>query len=836
MKRIKLILILLFHCQFLIAQELNLVLQTYNGENNIQAAKSVTLKNGFYIPQGTNAQISIGGLPAMKSVETRTQNYILNNIFRVAGINPSNMAAARTADQENRNIQYIDGFGRPIQATSVMGSTDYGDIVQYSEYDPVGRERYQYLPYVAYGNEGSFRIGDANNVKSFYQSNPLLANGTAFPFAETVYEKNELGRTEQIGAPGQVWQVSNSQIGNSGHTVKFAYTANTANEVRLWRMIATDGATASTFYAANKLEKLIKKDENWVSGKTGTREEFRNLQGQLVLIRIWQDENSSIDTYYVYDIIGNLRYVIPPGYKETSVSENANGFDELIYAYKYDNKQRLIQKKIPGKGWEWLVYNAKDKVVLQQDANQRALNRWTYIKYDAFDRIVETGHYTKLFASQVLAQSDVNTVTKYWEEREGAADYSNLAYPRTAKERLTTVYYDDYSFNGGSLAKLQPLGVTKSSMTKGLLTGRIIWKDDRTDSMLTINYYDDYGRLIQNVSQNHLKGTDRETNEYSFTNELLKSTRIHTPATGLATTLVMAYEYDHVGRLLQTKKKVNAQAEVIQSRFVYNEIGQPKTKSLHSENGGANFMTSIAYQYNERGWLTRIGAPQFVSQLNYYINGNTILPNAQYNGNIAQQLWGHGTMTSSTFDYSYDALSRLTSSVSTGTVMSEVLSYDEMGNIKTLTRDNSPAINYNYNNANKSNKLASLSGGLIATFTYDLNGNATKDRTGMALTYSYLNQPKTAIGGGRSVVYSYDALGSKLNRKSTVNNITTEQDYIGGIEYSKTGSAAPVIERIATEDGFLLNSGGTYSYYYNLTDHLGNIRVVLKKRGLQLYQ
>jgi RHS repeat-associated protein len=40
-----------------------------------------------------------------------------------------------------------------------------------------------------------------------------------------------------------------------------------------------------------------------------------------------------------------------------------------------------------------------------------------------------------------------------------------------------------------------------------------------------------------------------------------------------------------------------------------------------------------------------------------------------------------------------------------------------------------------------------------------------------------------------------------------------------------------VIERIATEDGFLLNSSGNYSYYYNLTDHLGNVRVVLKKDG-----
>ncbi|MNK15617.1 hypothetical protein D3C87_337640 [compost metagenome] len=163
--------------------------------------------------------------------------------------------------------------------------------------------------------------------------------------------------------------------------------------------------------------------------------------------------------------------------------------------------------------------------------------------------------------------------------------------------------------------------------------------------------------------------------------------------------------------------------------------------------------------------------------------------------------------------------------------MSEALTYDDMGNIRTLTRDNGTAITYGYNNSNKSNRLASLSGGVTGTFTYDVNGNATKDRTGMVLTYNHLNLPKTVIGTGKNISYTYDAVGSKLSRLSDVGGITTQRDYIGGIEYSKIGTANPVIERIGTEDGFLLNSSGTYSYYYNLTDHLGNVRVVLKKEG-----
>jgi hypothetical protein len=166
-------------------------------------------------------------------------------------------------------------------------------------------------------------------------------------------------------------------------------------------------------------------------------------------------------------------------------------------------------------------------------------------------------------------------------------------------------------------------------------------------------------------------------------------------------------------------------------------------------------------------------------------NFSHMLANAQYNGNIAQQLWGYAATTNSTFTYGYDALNRLMSGVSTGTVMSEVLTYDDMGNIKTLVRDNGTAITYNYNNTDKSNRLASLTGGVTGSFTYDLNGNATKDRTGMTLSYNYLNLPKTVTGTGKSIAYSYDASGAKLNRKSTVSGITTEQDYISGLNTAK---------------------------------------------------
>jgi len=542
-----------------------------------------------------------------------------------------------------------------------------------------------------------------------------------------------------------------------------------------------------------------------------------------------------LDTYYVFDDFGDLCFVIPPGFPTTTttITENDATFNELIYAYKYDGRRRLIEKKIPGKGWEWIVYNENDQIVLTQDAIQRSktIKEWSYIKYDAFGRVIETGLYSDAtLITQAIAQNTVNAVTQYWETRGQNSTYSNVAFPTittTAKKPLVINYYDDYTFDGGTTASLQAVGITKSTKTKTLLTGTKVCKDDGTAPLLTINYYDDRARLIQSASQNHLGGTDYVTNTYNFVGEVLTSKREHkASAGGAVTTLLTSNTYDHVGRLKDSKHKVNAQSEVILARNEYNEIGQLKEKKQHSENSGTNFINTTTYSYNERGWTTKATSPHFTYQLNYNTGSSP-----QYNGNIAQQLWGHGsTNTPNVYSYSYDKLNRLLNGTSTDTVMSEVLTYDDMGNIKTLKRDNGTTTTYNYTvNSVASNRLQSLTGGLTGTYTYDANGNATKDRTDMTFAYNHLNLPKSATKSGTTVTYLYDAVGTKLRKTAVVGATTTVRDYVGGIEYNKVGTGAQTIEMIHMPEGYLQPNGSTYTYYYNLTDHLGNVRATLQR-------
>ncbi|MFN0290111.1 RHS repeat-associated core domain-containing protein [Pedobacter helvus] len=59
-----------------------------------------------------------------------------------------------------------------------------------------------------------------------------------------------------------------------------------------------------------------------------------------------------------------------------------------------------------------------------------------------------------------------------------------------------------------------------------------------------------------------------------------------------------------------------------------------------------------------------------------------------------------------------------------------------------------------------------------------------------------------------------------------MSSTTGTTDYVDGIQYTNGN-----IDLIQTGEGTALNSGGTYSYRYNLSDHLGNVRTVFDIYG-----
>lgn len=139
--------------------------------------------------------------------------------------------------------------------------------------------------------------------------------------------------------------------------------------------------------------------------------------------------------------------------------------------------------------------------------------------------------------------------------------------------------------------------------------------------------------MVESVAGNSLGRMDRIRNTYNFASELISALRTHT-AFSNTTTIANAYQYDHMGRSLAVKEKINAQDDIWLNRMEYNGIGQLKQKYLHSTDGSF-FLQNTKYAYNERGWLKSYVSNEFSFKLGY-----DTLSTPQYNGNIRTQLWG----------------------------------------------------------------------------------------------------------------------------------------------------------------------------------------------------
>ncbi|MCO6164564.1 hypothetical protein NHF47_17195, partial [Flavobacterium sp. NRK F7] len=260
-------------------------------------------------------------------------------------------------------------------------------------------------------------------------------------------------------------------------------------------------------YPANTLYKTITKDENWTSGKNNTTEEFKNKEGQVVLKRTYSNvyENGVLveaeakhDTYYVYDIRGNLTYVLPP---LTEGASDQSTLDNLGYQYKYDSRNRLVEKKLPGKQWEFIVYDKLDRPVATGPAFTPYGGNtvgWMVTEYDVLGRVTQTG-WKQLSVSATDRASFQNSVTS-----------GSNPFTLSANDILTKNYYDTYTYSGApNPIPSQIEGQNLATNVKGLPTGS--WTkvlDVNNPNAAETNYtlYDEYYRPIRTYTSNHLGG------------------------------------------------------------------------------------------------------------------------------------------------------------------------------------------------------------------------------------------------------------------------------------------------------------------------------------------
>lgn len=110
-------------------------------------------------------------------------------------------------------------------------------------------------------------------------------------------------------------------------------------------------------------------------------------------------------------------------------------------------------------------------------------------------------------------------------------------------------------------------------------------------------------------------------------------------------------------------------------------------------------------------------------------------------------------------------------------------------------------------------------------YYYDASGNIITDNNkGVSITYNHLSKPiKVQYSNGNRIEFVYDAGGNKLRKKVTAGT-TTNEDYINGFFYQNQE-----LQFFTHKDGRVnFVNQSTFEYQYNLTDHLGNVRVSFK--------
>jgi RHS repeat-associated protein len=824
---------------------------------------------------------------------TPTQNYVLTTAVKQAGIKHeaylANLAIAFNGKAQS--VSYVDGLGRPLQTVIVKGSASQKDLVSPVEYDNLGREIKKYQPYADMAGTvfGSYRTDWATKQPAFYNGQLAGVAAETMPYTQVVLEASPLNRPLAQGAPGAAWQPNTENAYDATKkTIRIAYEVNTAadNVVR-WDVadatsnFAINQISRNGFYAAEKLTVKHTWDEHGTEMK-----EYSNNEGKLLLKRMQDENNTWAETYYIYDDFDMLRAVIQPEGVAALPTTLTDAFaNKWMFLYRYDERGRMVMKKVPGADSVVMMYDQWDRIVLTQDGVQRAKTNkeFLFTKYDVLNRPILTGIYTsnathKDIRDMVMAHSVrfENTAIAVTE------GYTlNLSFPTAYSELLTTMHYDSYSNlptwktgysfvfeNGHSLYNEYVRGQPVASQTK--IPGTSTW-------LRTVTYYDLEYRPIQVNGDNIKGGKDRITSKLLWDGKVTDQWQTHT-SSFYTTALVLKkkFTYDHADRILTVKHQVGTQAEVTIATNVYNELGMPLNKKLHVATATPAGLQKLDYGYNIRGWLTHINKIENTAGITPYEAGDffamelgynsTALPGsaAQFNGNISEQRWkGAYAEVAQGFTYTYDKLNRLTNSYShdkpgaTWTTNNKydekAITYDKNGNIKTLQRFEIGTAIDNLTYTYDGNRLTKIEDAAAATtgfkngvntsteYWYDVNGSMYKDdNKGIGnITYNHLNLPLVVtVTGKGTITYTYDATGNKLKKTTyeTAINKTVNTYYAGGMVYTEDepqlilhdeGRIRPVKINAAQP---VTAANLKYVYDYFLKDHLGNTRAVVTEQ------
>lgn len=804
---------------------------------------------------------------------------------------PAQMRAAGLREVKLTSL-YVDGLGREIQTVVRKGSLPTGDtardLVSGKVYDSEGRQTIDYLPFSANNAGANPSVSDGN-----FKANPFVqqttyyngrlagqsgetnvgANALTWAYSQTIYDGSPLDKVAKVLPAGKSW------VG-SGRGITSNYWTNTAiDNVRMWTVtdVAGDWGIYSSpgAYPPGTLLKSVTTDEHGIQVIT-----FATKAGKVILSKrqgtAAADNGSGAEvtapplyswlcTYYVYDDLDNLRMVIQPQGCELARRSNWNLYlahvtvlDQLSFRYEYNGRKQVVRKKEPGNAEIYLVYDARGRLVLEQDGNLRngTTVKWKYYAYDSLNRVTSTGLWNSTASFATL---------------KAAAETSNN-YPTLTSgtyEELTTRRYDSYfGLPGGFSATLDATSLTSNTISTSYgsspeyaepLTqtlnpeGKLTWESEKVLGTATylykVYYYDEKSRVLQVRFSNPSGSISTLSNQYNFAGQVIRTVEIHQKG-GTNPSNVGVYTktlYDDLGRQTYYGQKTNpTDSYKTHATFAYDHLGQLKTKTVGTHPVSSQPLETQDYHYNVRGWLLGVNQPftqdttdesrWFGYQLAYDSDGPTLysaantLQQKRYNGGISRMQWkSAGDKKIRKYELNYDNLNQLTAAnfyQYAGAAFTQNalnftafnMAYDYNGNITSMGQygwkaatGNTviDAIGYNYQlNGNRLtnaidgvNDTATLLGDFRASRTY-MNEIGGKSYITVDYTYDFNgNQTKDLNKDIDTVLYNYLNLPESVHIKGK-----------GKIVYSYTASGAK-LSKVVTDSSVNPIRITTTSYY-----------------------
>ena len=294
---------------------------------------------------------------------TASENYVRI----ISPIEASTSVLPFDYDFSNVCVSYFDGLGRKFADVSVTTSAGDLDMVTFYEYDKLGRVNKSFLPFETQDVTG--------NLPSFNLSDIYSYHNDDFPYSEVTYFEMTDKPVCEFG-PGKNWRTN-------GNAIQHDYRFNETNKKQYCCALycVDNGLLVNKgYYKTASLFVEVIKNENGDSTAV-----FTDKADRKILVRNFLSDSEFADTYYVYDNAGRICFIISPeGATRLSLK---GGCDESViekycYSYRYDDRNRIVAKHIPGCGEVRMVYDKADNVIMSQTESQRKISEWTITKYD----------------------------------------------------------------------------------------------------------------------------------------------------------------------------------------------------------------------------------------------------------------------------------------------------------------------------------------------------------------------------------------------------------------------------------------------------------------------